>query len=90
VGRMILAGDDDPYAFPDDSVSFKIRMGWRFGFAAGLVDPRPVVQPIPVIDDSLLPEPLRKACRAATDPSRTLDERRAAAEEFLILSREWV
>lgn len=56
-----------------------------------MTSPRRVMQtlaPVMRAENEKLPEPLRRAAEAMYD-AKTDDEARAAAGEFLLLSKEW-
>lgn len=71
---------DDPYSFGRDAFLFETRLMF------GLHRPTSHVY-LPPED---LPEPLQRASRQMQASDLTDDERKAAAQEFLTLSEEWV
>lgn len=76
--------DDDPYSRDFDALAFMLRQ--NFAMQAAMLDPISVI----ALDVKGLPEPLRGAARQMRDRTLSRDERRAAGEEFLALSQEWI
>lgn len=73
---------DDPYTMDWDELRLKLRL--NFGLARS--EPFMVIEP----DYERLPEPLRPSARQMNDRSLTRQGRLAAAQEFIVLSGEWL